>query len=78
MWKARSTAEKSAEYVQHATSKVPTLEQSQDIAEHTCSATRLTAQSNLLRMTLWESMEAVRKFAEEPEKAVVNRKRERP
>ncbi len=73
MWKARSTAEKSAEYVQHATSKVfPTL---RAIAGHRGAYLLRRAVDGaieLVVLTLWESMEAVRKFAgEEPEKAVV-------
>jgi len=48
MWRARSTAEKSGEYIQHATSKVfPTLRAIAGHREHTCSAARLTAPSNL-------------------------------
>ena len=73
MWRARSTAEKSGEYVQHATSKVfPTL---RAIAGHRGAYLLRRAVDGaveLVVLTIWESMEAVRKFAgDEPEKTVV-------
>jgi uncharacterized protein YciI/heme-degrading monooxygenase HmoA len=73
MWRARSTAEKSGEYVQHATSKVfPTL---RAIAGHRGAYLLRRAVDGaveLVVLTIWESMESVRKFAgDEPEKAVV-------
>lgn len=73
MWRARSTVEKSGEYVQHATSKVfPTL---RAVAGHRGAYLLRRAVDGaieLVVLTLWESMEAVRKFAgKEPEKAVV-------
>jgi len=73
MWRARSTAEKSGEYVQHATNKVfPTL---RAIAGHRGAYLLRRAVDGaveLVVLTIWESMEAVRKFAgDEPEKTVV-------
>jgi uncharacterized protein len=73
MWRARSTAEKSDEYVQHATGKVfPTL---RAIAGHRGAYLLRRAVDGaveLVVLTIWESMESVRKFAgDEPEKAVV-------
>jgi len=73
MWRARATAEKSGEYVQHATNKVfPTL---RAIAGHRGAYLLRRAVDDaveLVVLTLWESMEAVRQFAgKEPEKAVV-------
>ena len=73
MWKARSTAEKSERYIQHATGRVfPAL---QAIKGH-CGAYLLRRAVDgvveITVLTLWESMEAVRKFAGmDPEKAVV-------
>jgi len=73
MWKARSTAEKSDRYIQHATGRVfPAL---QAIEGH-CGAYLLRRAVDgvveITVLTLWESMEAVRKFAGmHPEKAVV-------
>ena len=69
----RSTPEKSGEYVQHATSKVfPTL---RAIAGHRGAYLLRRAVDGaveLVVLTIWESMESVRKFAgDEPEKAVV-------
>ncbi len=73
MWKARSTPEKSDRYIRHATEKVfPTL---RTIGGH--RGAYLLRHSvdgivELVVLTLWESMEAVRKFAGvKPEKAVV-------
>jgi uncharacterized protein len=73
MWRARSTTEKSGEYVQHATSKVfPML---RAIAGHRGAYLLRRAVDGaveLVVLTIWDSMESVRKFAgDEPEKAVV-------
>jgi heme-degrading monooxygenase HmoA len=72
-WKSRSTAEKSGVYVQHATRKVfPML---RAIAGHRGAYLLRRAVDGafeLVVLTIWESMESVRKFAgDEPEKAVV-------
>jgi heme-degrading monooxygenase HmoA len=69
----RSTPEKSGEYVQHATSRVcPTL---RAIAAHRGAYLLRRAVGGaveLVVLTIWESMESVRKFAgDEPEQAVV-------
>jgi uncharacterized protein len=73
MWKARSTVEKSGEYIQHARGRVfPAL---RAIAGHRGAYLLRRAVDGgveLVVLTLWESMEAVRKFAGlKPEKAVV-------
>jgi len=73
MWKARSTAEKTGEYVQHATKKVfPALRTIEGHRGAYLLRRAVDGAIELVVLTLWESMAAVRKFAgEEPEKAVV-------
>ena len=73
MWRARSTAEKSGEYVQHATKKVfPALRVIEGHRGAYLLRRAVDGAVELVVLTLWESMEAVRKFAGvEPEKAVV-------
>jgi uncharacterized protein len=73
MWRARSTVDKSGEYVQHATKKVfPTLRAIEGHRGAYLLRRAVDGAIELIVLTLWESMEAVRKFAgEEPEKAVV-------
>jgi uncharacterized protein YciI/heme-degrading monooxygenase HmoA len=73
MWRARSTAEKSGEYVQHATKRVfPALRAITGHRGAYLLRRAVDGAIELVVMTLWESMEAVRKFAgDEPEKAVV-------
>jgi uncharacterized protein len=73
MWKARSSATKSGDYVQHATKKVfPML---RTIKGHRGAYLLRRAVDGVVEfvvLTLWESMESVRKFAGvETEKAVV-------
>ncbi len=73
MWSARATVEKSGEYVEHATKKVfPALGA---IAGHRGAYLLRRAVDGAVEfvvLTLWESMEAVRKFAGvRPERAVV-------
>lgn len=73
MWKARTTPLKSGEYVEHATRKVfPALGA---IAGHRGAYLLRRAVDGAVEfvvLTLWDSMEAVRKFAgPKPEKAVV-------
>jgi uncharacterized protein len=73
MWRARSTVDKSGEYVQHATKKVfPTLGAIEGHRGAYLLRRAVDGAIELVVLTLWESMEAVRKFAgKEPEKAVV-------
>jgi heme-degrading monooxygenase HmoA len=73
MWRARSTVDKSGEYVQHATKKVfPTLRAIEGHRGAYLLRRAVDGAIELVVLTLWESMEAVRKFAgKEPEKAVV-------
>jgi heme-degrading monooxygenase HmoA len=73
MWQARATTELAGEYVRHATEKVfPSLHA---IAGHRGAYLVQRAESEgveFVVLTLWESMDAVRKFAgEDPERAVV-------
>jgi heme-degrading monooxygenase HmoA len=73
MWRARATTENAHKYVQHTTNKVfPAL---RAIEGHRGTyLLRRTADGDIeiVVLTLWDSMEAVRKFAgAEPEKAVV-------
>ena len=73
MWKARATPEKSAEYIDHATRKVFPALQAIEGHRGACLLRRVVAGAvEIVVLTLWESMEAVRRFAgAEPEKAVV-------
>lgn len=73
MWKARSTPSKSGEYVQHATSKVfPALRSIDGHRGAYLLRRAVDGAVELMVLTLWESMAAVRKFAgSTPEKAVV-------
>jgi heme-degrading monooxygenase HmoA len=73
LWRARSTVDKSDEYVQHATKKVfPKLRAIEGHRGTYLLRRVVDGAIELVVLTLWESMEAVRKFAgKEPEKAVV-------
>jgi uncharacterized protein YciI/heme-degrading monooxygenase HmoA len=73
MWKAWSTVEKSGEYVQHATNKVfPALRAIAGYRGAYLLRRAVDGAIELVVLTLWDSMEAIRKFAGgEPEKAVV-------
>jgi heme-degrading monooxygenase HmoA len=73
MWRARSTVEKSGEYVLHATQKVfPKLRAIEGHRGAYLLRRAVDGAIELVVLTLWESMEAVRKFAgKDPEKAVV-------
>ncbi len=73
MWKARSTPEKTGEYVQHATKKVfPALRMIEGHRGAYLLRRAVDGAIELVVLTLWESMDAVRRFAGvEPEKAVV-------
>jgi uncharacterized protein len=73
MWKARTSAEKIDAYVEHATQKVfPSL---CSIEGHrgACLLRRTVGKAiEVLVLTMWDSMEAIRKFAgPDPAKAVV-------
>ncbi len=73
MWKARSPAEKSHRYIQHATEKVfPALRAIEGHRGAYLLRRAVDGVVELVVLTLWESTEAVRKFAGvKPEKAVV-------
>jgi uncharacterized protein len=73
MWRARSTVDNSGKYVQHATRKVfPALRAIEGHRGAYLLRRVVDSGIELVVLTLWESMEAVRKFAGEvPEKAVV-------
>ena len=71
MWRARATVEKSEDYIKHATKKVfPAL---RAIEGHRGAYLLQRAVDDAIEfvvLTLWESMEAVRRFVK-PDKAVV-------
>jgi uncharacterized protein len=73
MWRARSTVDNSGKYVRHATRKVfPALRAIEGHRGAYLLRRVVDGAIELVVLTLWESMEAVRKFAgEAPEKAVV-------
>jgi heme-degrading monooxygenase HmoA len=73
MWRAQSTPEKADDYIQHAARKVfPSL---RAIAGYRGAYLLRRSQSDtveLIVLTLWESIEAVRNFAgSQPNRAVV-------
>jgi heme-degrading monooxygenase HmoA len=73
MWRGRSTVEKADEYVRHATQEIfPSLHAIE--GHRGAYLLRRTAGDAIefVVLTIWESMEAVHKFAgAEPDKAVV-------
>ena len=73
MWRARSTASGAADYVQHATTKVfPKIRAIEGHRGEYLLRREVEDGTELVVLTLWESMEAVRRFAgPDPEKAVV-------
>jgi uncharacterized protein len=73
MWRARATIEKSGEYVEHATRKVfPALSAIEGHRGAYLLRRTVDGAIELVVLTLWASMEAVRKFAGvKAEKAVV-------
>jgi uncharacterized protein len=73
LWKARSAAEKAGEYVQYATTKVfPALSAIEGHRGAYLLRRTLGGATEFVVLTLWQSMEAVRRFAgDNPEKAVV-------
>ena len=74
LWKARSTVEKAGEYVQYATTKVfPVLSAIEGHRGAYLLRRTLNGATEFVVLTLWQSMEAVRRFAgDNPEKAVVD------
>ena len=73
MWKARSTAKKAAAYVEHATKKVfPMVRAIEGHRGEYLLRREVDDGVELVVLTLWDSMEAVRRFAgPEPDTAVV-------
>ena len=73
MWRARATVEKAGEYVRHATTKVFPALGAIEGHRGACLLRRAVDDAvELVVLTLWESMGAVRKFAGvKPEKAVI-------
>jgi uncharacterized protein len=73
MWRARATVEKSGDYIEHATKKVfPSLSAIEGHRGAYLLRRAVDGAIELVVLTLWESMDAVRKFAGvKPEKAVV-------
>ena len=73
LWKGRATAEKAGEYVQYATTKVfPALERIDGHRGAYLLRRVLDGVTEFVVLTLWQSMEAVGRFAgANPEKAVV-------
>ena len=74
LWKGRSMAEKAREYAGHATRKVFPALRAIDGYRRAYLLQRVVGDAvEFVVLTLWESMDAVRKFAgNEPEKAVVD------
>ena len=73
MWKGRAALEGAASYVEHATEKVfPSLRAIEGHRGAYLLRRTVGGSIEFVVLTLWESMEAVRRFAgEEPDKAVV-------
>jgi uncharacterized protein len=73
MWRARSTMEKVSAYVQHATEHVFPALRAIEGHRGACLLRRtFDGTVELVVLTLWESMQAIRKFAgAEPDRAVV-------
>ena len=73
MWKGRATPEKAGEYVQHATKKVfPELRTIEGHRGAYLLGRTVNGAVEFVVLTLWSSIEAIRKFAgAETEKAVV-------
>lgn len=73
MWKAKSTTAKSGGYIRHAKQKVfPKLHAIEGNLGACLLAREVEGGVELVVLTLWDSMEAVDRFAgPEPEKAVI-------
>ncbi len=74
MWRARSSVEKAGEYVQHATKKIfPALRAIEGHRGAYLLRRAVDGAIELVVLTLWESIAALRKFAGvQPDKAVVD------
>ena len=72
MWRAQSTVEKADEYIRHATTKVfPGLNTIEGHRGAYLLRRTVGDMVEILVLTLWESMDAIRKFAgSEPSRAV--------
>ncbi|HMD16974.1 MAG TPA: YciI-like protein [Terriglobales bacterium] len=72
-WRARATVEKSSEYIEHATKRVfPALGEIKGYRGAYLLQRAVDGAIEFVVLTLWESMEAVRRFAGvKPENAVV-------
>src|SRR6516225_1458950 len=73
MWKARSTAKQAAAYIEHVTKKVfPKIHAIEGHRGEYLLRREVEDGVELVVLTLWDSMEAVRRFAgPDPNKAVV-------
>jgi heme-degrading monooxygenase HmoA len=73
MWRAQSTVKKADEYVRHATTRVfPSLRAVEGHRGGYLLRHRGDDRVEIVVLTLWESMDAVRKFAgADPNRAVV-------
>ena len=73
IWKARANPEGSRKYFQHAAENVfPALREMEGHAGAYCVSRRVEGAVEIMVLTFWDSMEAIRKFAgANPEKAVV-------
>ena len=73
MWRGRSTPERAGDYIQHATKRVfPKVRAIEGHRGAYLLRRELGDGIELVVLTLWESMDAVRRFAgPEPAKAVV-------
>jgi len=73
MWRGRASVEKAGDYLRHVTQKVfPQLESIAGYRGAQVLRRSVSGGIELLVLTLWESMDAVRRFAgAQPEKAVV-------
>lgn len=74
MWKARSTTEKASAYIEHATKKVfPALQAIEGHRGAYLLRRTMNGVIELVVLTLWQSMEAVRRFAgANPDQAVID------
>jgi len=73
MWKARSTAGGAADYIRHATTKVfPKIRGIEGHKGEYLLRREVEDKVELIVLTLWDSIETIRKFAgPEPNKALV-------
>ena len=73
VWKARSTASRAGDYIYHATKKVfPKIRAIEGHRGAYLLSREMDDGVELVVLTFWESMEAIRRFTgPEPEKAVI-------